>query len=67
MKYAKKLKDLRVKYELTQREIAPFFKVAHGTIALWELDKRKIPGPVEVLIDNFSLLNGKKMLVKDKD
>lgn len=50
---AKRLRDLRALLNLSQREMAVQFGVAHGAIALWENGKRTIPGPVLRLMDIY--------------
>jgi len=53
MDYSKKLLKTRKLLALTQRELAKVFRVRHGTITLWEKQKRPIPGPVTLILDNF--------------
>lgn len=55
MNYQQLLRNLRLKHGLSQRQMAQVLRVHHGTVALWETGKRSIPGPVTVIIDNFSL------------
>jgi transcriptional regulator with XRE-family HTH domain len=50
---ARRLHELRKKLGFTQKELADEFYVAPGTIALWELGKREIPGPVRKLIEIY--------------
>lgn len=52
-KTAQKLRRLRQALGYNQREMAVEFKVSPGTIALWELEERSIPGPAQVLIEIF--------------
>lgn len=51
---AKKLYELRKRLGWSQKQLADEFYVAPGTIALWELGKREIPGPVIKLIEIYS-------------
>lgn len=51
---AKKLFDLRKKLEWSQKRMADEFYVSPGTIALWELGQREVPGPVIKLIEIYS-------------
>lgn len=50
---AKRLRDLRALLNLSQREMAKHFSVAHGAVALWEGGQRTIPGPVLRLMDIY--------------
>lgn len=48
-----KLKKLRKKIGYSQRQMAKAFNVAPGSISLWENGERKIPGPVEKLLEIY--------------
>ncbi len=48
-----RLKDLREKLNMTQRELAEEFYVTAGAINLWESGKRAIPGPARKLIEVY--------------
>jgi DNA-binding transcriptional regulator YiaG len=54
-KEADHLKRLRSSLGMTQRDLAKEFKVSPGTIALWELGNRTLPGPVLKLIEIYEL------------
>jgi DNA-binding transcriptional regulator YiaG len=47
---AKRLKALREKLGLTQRDLAREFNTAPGAVGQWETGDRTIPGPVLKLI-----------------
>lgn len=53
--FAKRLYDLRKSRDWSQKQIAEEFYVSPGTIALWELGQREIPGPVRKLIELYEL------------
>lgn len=50
---AKRLYCLRKLLGFSQKECAAQFGVTPGTVALWELGARKIPGPAKRLIEIF--------------
>lgn len=54
---ANSLLKLRRSLGWSQKQLASEFKVAPGTIALWELGRREIPGPVIKLIEIYSTKN----------
>ena len=61
---ADKLKLLRKRLEMTQRELASEFLVSPGAIALWENGDRKIPGPIRRLIEIYEQLLNQKSIEK---
>lgn len=52
---AKRLYDLRKSKDWSQKQMAEEFYVSPGTIALWELGQREIPGPVRKLVEIYEL------------
>lgn len=60
-----KLIQFRKSFGWSQKRLADEFFVSPGTIALWELSKREIPGPVEKLMEIYSDKKIIKLLVKD--
>lgn len=53
-KDASKLRKLRQKLGMNQRQFAEEIYVSVGTVALWEGKKRSIPGPVLKLMEFYS-------------
>ena len=64
-KYRKRLFQIRKRHDLTQRKMAELLRVRHGTIALWELGQRKIPGPVTLILDKYKAIY-EDALISDK-
>lgn len=50
---AKRLFELRKSKDWSQKRMAEEFYVSPGTIALWELGQREIPGPVRKLMEIY--------------
>lgn len=50
---SKRIRDLRKKLALSQRELATLFGVSAGAVAHWELGKRQISGPVLKLLELY--------------
>ncbi len=55
-----RLKHLRQQMDMTVRELAQEFNVAHSSISQWENGEHSIPGPVLKLMDIYERNLGSK-------
>lgn len=55
-----RLKNLRQHMNMTVRELAQEFNVAHSSISHWENGEHSIPGPVLKLMDIYERNLGKR-------
>jgi transcriptional regulator with XRE-family HTH domain len=51
-----RLKALRKRLDMTQRELAREFYVSPGAVALWENGNRLVPGPIRKLVEIYEKL-----------
>ncbi len=51
MDYPERIKNLRLALGLSQRDLAQRFKVQHAAVSQWESGKRKVSGPIIVLLE----------------
>lgn len=54
LRHDEQLRQLRAHLQLSQRELAQEFKVTPGAVALWESGARKVPGPVQKLLEVYA-------------
>lgn len=60
--FPNRIKSLRVKHKLSQRELAKVLGVSPGAVAHWESGERQVSGPIQKLIEIFESKSGKKLL-----